>query len=100
MQVNAMTRENFKSYVIRWAKEVGVVDKICSIHLRPMKRKIASCSSKGRLTFDPSILKENPKRLDYIILHELLHLKYPNHGKMFKLLLKIYLNKRNLNKTK
>ncbi|NLJ05576.1 MAG: M48 family metallopeptidase [Exilispira sp.] len=28
-----------------------------------------------------------------VILHELLHLRYPNHGKMFKLLLDYYLKK-------
>ena len=27
------------------------------------------------------------------ILHELLHLKYPNHGKMFKALFKAYLRR-------
>ncbi|MBP8988428.1 MAG: M48 family metallopeptidase, partial [Spirochaetes bacterium] len=28
-----------------------------------------------------------------VILHELLHLKYPNHGKMFTLLMDTYLKK-------
>ncbi|MCS7204061.1 MAG: M48 family metallopeptidase [Leptospiraceae bacterium] len=88
------TRESFKSYVLKWAQKIGVANKIMSIHLRPMKKKIASCSSKGRLTFDPGILKESQEKMDYIIVHELLHLRYPNHGKMFKLLLKIYLKKK------
>jgi hypothetical protein len=32
-----------------------------------------------------------------VIVHELLHIKYPNHGKMFKTLYKSYLNKVGIN---
>jgi hypothetical protein len=56
-----------------------------------MKHKWASCSSKGRLTFDKTLLDQPEKVRTKIILHELLHLKYPNHGKMFKSLLATYL---------
>ncbi|SHK47965.1 M48 metallopeptidase family protein [Thermocrinis minervae] len=83
--------EKFKEEVLMLAEEIGVKPK--EIHLRTMKRKLASCSSKGRLTFDKSILEEPKERRYEIILHELLHLKYPNHGKIFKLVLKAYLSK-------
>lgn len=86
-----ITPEEFKQDVRAWAKEIGVEPK--EIHLRRMKRKWASCSSKGRLTFDPSLLKEPKESRLRKILHELLHLKYPNHGRMFNLLLNIYLRK-------
>lgn len=82
------TREEFKNEVQTLAEEVGV--KPIEIHIRPMKTKWASCSSKGRLTFDETLLGK-PEKIRYkVILHELLHLKYPNHGKMFNLLLKSY----------
>ena len=58
-----------------------------------MKRKWASCSSKGRITLNIDVLTQNKKFLDEVVVHELLHLKYPNHGKMFKILLKSYLRK-------
>ena len=61
-----------------------------------MKRKLASCSSRGRLTFATELLEETPEARAYAITHELLHLRYPNHGKMFKSLLKIYLRKTTL----
>lgn len=86
-----MNKDRFKKYVTEWADRIGVSDKITSIHLRKMKTKIASCSSKGRLTFDISILEKAKKEIDKIIVHELLHLRYPNHGKMFQLMLKNYL---------
>ena len=86
-----MTPEEFKQDVRTWAAEVGVNPK--EIHLRKMKRKWASCSSKGRLTFDPSLLGEPEEVRSRAILHELLHLRYPNHGRMFRLLLDTYLRR-------
>lgn len=86
-----ITPRKFKEDVRAWAGKVGVEPK--EIHLRRMKRKIASCSSKGRLTFDPALLEESDEIRSKTIVHELLHLKYPNHGKMFKTLVDAYLRK-------
>jgi len=83
--------EQFKQDVLSWASELRVQPK--EIHIRQMKRKLASCSSRGRLTFDPSLLEEREENRVEAILHELLHLKYPNHGKMFNRLLEAYLEK-------
>jgi len=80
----------FKREVKKWAEEVGVSVK--EIHLRAMKKKWASCSSRGRLTFDKCLLEMPIKRRSEVIIHELLHFKYPNHGRMFKALLNIYLH--------
>lgn len=81
--------EELKQEVSSWSSRIGV--KPVEIHIRKMTRKWASCSSKGRLTFNSDMLNEPPKHRSEIIAHELLHLKYPNHGKMFKALLKTYL---------
>ena len=86
-----ISSEKFKQDVRDWAKEIGVEPK--EIHIRKMRRKWASCSSKGRLTFDPSLLNEPEGVRSKAIIHELLHLKYPNHGKMFNALLNTYLSK-------
>lgn len=86
-----ITPEEFKEDVRAWADRIGVEAK--EIHLRNMKKKWGSCSSKGRLTFDVSILNAPEEMRIRIVLHELLHLRYPTHGKMFKTLLKTYLGK-------
>lgn len=86
-----ITTKEFKNEVMIIAKKIGVVPK--DIHFRRMKRKEASCSSKGRLTFDISLLEE-PKEIRYkVIIHELLHLRYHNHSKMFKIMVNTYLQK-------
>jgi predicted metal-dependent hydrolase len=79
----------FHSEVNVWAIRIGVAPK--EIRLRPMKRKWASCSSRGRLTFATALLQEPAAFRREVIVHELLHLKVPNHGKVFKALLKTYL---------
>lgn len=82
----------FKSEVLIWAKRIGVTPK--EIHIRPMKRKWASCSSSGRLTFNTELLKQPAEFRTEVIIHELLHLKIPNHGRLFRALLQAYLKER------
>ena len=82
---------DFKKEVLCWAEEISVSP--VEIHLRTMKRKWASCSSKGRLTFSYALLNETLDLRAKVIVHELLHLKYPTHGKMFKTLFASYLRK-------
>lgn len=78
-----------KEEVAKWSQRIGVNP--VEVHIRQMNRKWASCSSRGRITFNASILKKTKRFLDEVIVHELLHLKYPNHGKMFKALMRTYL---------
>ena len=86
-----MTSAEFKHEVLSIANEIGVTPR--EIHLRKMKQKVASCSSKGRLTFDPSLLEEADEVRLRAVIHELLHLRYPNHGRMFRVMLETYISK-------
>ena len=81
----------FKAEVIAWAKRIGVEPK--EIRIRLMSNKWASCSSNGRLTFNSEILLQPAHFRREAIVHELLHLKVPNHGKLFKSLIRAYLEK-------
>lgn len=82
--------ENFKKEVLVWAGKIGVKPK--EIHMRKMTKKWASCSSNGRLTFSYDLLNEPEEKRNEVIVHELLHLRYPSHGKMFNSLVRIYLD--------
>ena len=83
--------EVFKAEVRAWARRIGVEPK--EIHIRPMKRKWGSCSSRGRLTFNQELLHQPARVRAEVIIHELLHLKVPNHGRLFRALLRVYLAK-------
>jgi predicted metal-dependent hydrolase len=58
-----------------------------------MRRKWASCSPRGRVTFNSELLGQPEELRREAIVHELLHLKVPNHGSLFRALLSSYLNK-------
>jgi len=81
--------EKFKSNIFKWAEKLDVEPK--EIHLRYMKNKWASLSQNGRLTFNTKLLKMERELCDYVIVHELLHMKVPNHGKLFKSLMFAFL---------
>ncbi|GAB6067550.1 hypothetical protein JCM13664_08680 [Methylothermus subterraneus] len=83
----------FRAEVWAWAKRLGVTERVREIHFRTMKRKWASCSSRGRLTFNTELLQQSAAFRRQVIVHELLHLKVPNHGKLFNALLKAYLDR-------
>lgn len=89
-----MMADDFKKEVWNWAEDIGVSPK--EVHVRKMTRKWASCSTKGRLTFSYDLLNESQEKRANAIVHELLHLKYPNHGKMFNSLLIAHLSKKNI----
>jgi len=85
----AVSRDLFKSEVQVWAQRIGVEPK--EIHIRSMTRKWGSCSTAGRLTFNKELLWESANFRRRVIVEELLHLRVPNHGPLFKALLRAYL---------
>jgi predicted metal-dependent hydrolase len=89
---DVVPEEVFKAEVRAWAERIGVRPR--EIHIRPMKRKWASSSSNGRLTFDLDLLRQPSKVRAEVIIHELLHLKIPNHGGLFRALFQAYVAQR------
>ncbi len=79
----------FKSRVREWSAKLST--EITSIHVRPMSRKWASCSRGGILSFSDEVPELESDLQDYIIVHELLHLSVPNHGKLWKSLMRAHL---------
>jgi predicted metal-dependent hydrolase len=81
--------DELKAAAREWAAKIGV--KTPQIHVRPMARKWASISTAGRLTLNSDILDISRELGEFIIVHELVHLLAPNHGKVFKSFLHAYL---------
>ena len=80
---------DLKGIVWQWAERIGV--KVREVHLRNMRRKWASISMKGRLTLNTELLDLPETLTEYVIVHELVHLLVPNHGKLFKGYMSAYL---------
>jgi hypothetical protein len=79
----------FKAEVDRWARKSKAHPR--QIRIQRMKGKWASCSTRGRISFSSELLTQLRRFREFVIVHELLHLKVPNHGKLFKSMMKAYL---------
>ena len=84
-------RDVFLAEVQAWAKRIGVEPR--EVHLRSMVRKWGSCSTTRRLTFNLDLLQQPAPVRRRVIVEELLHLRIPNHGRLFRSLLRAYLSK-------
>ena len=71
----------FFTRVAPWTRGVSA-----PMRLRLMKRTWGSCSSKGVITLNPHLVKAPPRCIDYVIAHEICHLKEHNHGRGFYVL--------------
>lgn len=57
------------------------------IQVKVMKKRWGSLSPSGILTLNLELIKAPKECIDYVITHELCHLKFPNHSKEFYQLL-------------
>jgi predicted metal-dependent hydrolase len=85
-----VTPETLKSEVRGWAERLDVAP--TEVRLTGMSRKWASCSTRGRVTFATDLLAQPEPFRREVIVHELLHLKVPNHGPLFRALLSAHLS--------
>ena len=82
-------KQQFKQRVHTWAWKLDV--EVSWLGIRPMRRKWASCSTNGHVNFSTELLSMEPRVQDYVIVHELLHLRVPNHGKLWQSLMRVHL---------
>jgi predicted metal-dependent hydrolase len=68
-----------------WAIKLRVNPRV--IRVQDMRHKWGSCSSAGTVTLATDLATQDAKFQDYVIVHELLHMRYAAHGKIFKALL-------------
>jgi len=59
--------------------------------IRSMKRRWGSCSNRGKITLSTELIRLADNYTEYVIIHELCHLKQHNHGpKYYELLAELY----------
>ena len=78
-----------KDQVGWWASRIGV--RPLRVQIQHMTKKWASCSTSGRICLSKDLLGEDRAFQQMVIVHELLHLRIHNHGKLFKSLMSAYL---------
>lgn len=64
-----------------WAKTIGVQPQ--QLTIKDQKSRWGSCSSIGNINYNWRIIMAPPAVIDYLIIHELCHLREPNHSPRF-----------------
>jgi predicted metal-dependent hydrolase len=80
-----------KRRVDAWAVKLRVMPRL--VRVQRMIRKWGSCSTAGTVTLAVDLDEESEGFQDFVIVHELLHLKVPNHGRLFKALMTAHVPK-------
>lgn len=77
----ARTQEIVRCLLPAWSKKLSLRPR--SAEVRLVKTRWGSCSARGRLMFNARVAMLSPDVAEYIVVHELCHLKQMNHGKAF-----------------
>jgi len=80
--------EILSAKVDKWSKEMELFPK--SVSYRNQKTRWGSCSSDGRVNLNWKLAVFSSEIQDYVIIHELAHLKHQDHSKNFWNLVEIY----------
>ena len=70
-----------KQSVWRLSRRLGL--NVNSVMIRNQRTRWGSCSSSGTLSFNLKLATAPQEVIDYVVLHELMHLREPNHSKRF-----------------
>jgi predicted metal-dependent hydrolase len=55
------------------------------------EKRFGSCSAKNRLSFSWRLMRYPEAAVDYVVVHELAHIRHKNHGKEFYALIESYM---------
>lgn len=74
-------REHFSDRADHYAERMGVEYE--KIEIRNQRTKWGSCSTTGTISLNWRLMMAPPEVVDYIVVHELAHLREPNHSSEF-----------------
>lgn len=79
-------KERIQEIVTEWELKIGV--KVERIFVQRMKTKWGSCNAKAKsIRINLELAKKPPECLEYIVVHEMVHILEPTHNKRFMALM-------------
>ena len=91
-QIDALkkaAKEYIPNKVLEYSEIMGL--KPSSIKITSARTRFGSCSGKNSLCFSYLLMQKPIEAVDYVIVHELAHIKHKNHGKRFYALVEKYM---------
>lgn len=70
-----------QSRVIHFSQYMNL--KFTKLKFKKMKSRWGSCNSKREITLNSELSRLNKNLIDYVVVHELAHIRYMNHSKEF-----------------
>lgn len=78
-----LVREAAARLIETWEPRIGVKVRRC--YVQQMKTRWGSCNPRsGNIRLNTELARKNPKCLDYIVVHEMIHLLEPTHNARFQ----------------
>ncbi len=62
-----------------------------AVKITSAKKRFGSCNYRDSICYSWRLMLYPPEAIDYVVVHELAHIKYKNHGKEFYKLIEKYL---------
>lgn len=81
MSSSLYPEQQLKRRTVAWARKLKV--SLAHVVIEDMPKKWGSCAPDGVVTFAADLAQMEPEFQDYVVVHELLHLRYSNHGRRF-----------------
>ena len=79
--LKAQARADAEAYVVRHGPPHGLVP--TALRIKEQKRLWGSCSAKGAINLNWRLILAPPPVFEYVVVHELCHLRVPNHQRAF-----------------
>jgi predicted metal-dependent hydrolase len=79
----ARLRERIPSLLRKWEQKVGI--DVAEVRIRRMKTRWGSCNADAqRIWLNLELAKKPESSLEYILVHEMIHIRERSHGKRFR----------------
>jgi predicted metal-dependent hydrolase len=77
--------------LVHIAAGIDWLSKVPRLKLTAMEYRWGSCSPSGSITINPALIRAPRHCVDYVLVHEICHLKEHNHSKRFYTILQRHL---------